>query len=310
MMIPRQDIDAAWSIMGFFSSCTPISASLLPSAKHPYFMLKGIVLYSQCGTLPKSDSQSQPSKQHLETCSNEVERIHSLLSSKLLGETPSIDDFIKDILKRSITLEAHDEVLNQPSTISPSKTSKCVKQLWNYSCIAGTLVGSETELQAGVMNLEAPFLDNAGNDACSLMPSTVLLQRCISITTTYSKFLLANKKVRWNGWSKKIEALCDEFLSEASKLDRRNSGKNKPGDAFTAMFESIERATEAPTVESPASAHFREAACYLMLAGVVARSQCNNVPSENTNFLLNGDFREKVRKPLTLLDDSNECIFH
>ena len=74
-------------------------------------------------------------------------------------------------------------------------------------------------------------------------------------------------------------------------LEKNGSGESSVDDEFAAMFRCIELATEIRIVESPVSSHYREAACHLLLATVLARSK-NNSPGKGFN--LNKSFIEKV----------------
>jgi hypothetical protein len=93
-------------------------------------------------------------------------------------------------------------------------------------------------------------------------------------------------------------SLAAEFVKRAldveSKSEQRQSATRQSQDDFSDMFHSIiKSATDVQIAEIPTSSHFREAACYTMLAGVVARSRFN-VPGEGSNFHLNNTFRENV----------------
>ena len=87
--------------------------------------------------------------------------------------------------------------------------------------------------------------------------------------------------------------LIEMFVAVAieSDLEKNKSGQSSVDDEFAAMFRCIELATEIRIIVSPASSHYREAACHLLLATVLARSK-NNSPGKGFN--LNKSFIEKV----------------
>ena len=106
------------------------------------------------------------------------------------------------------------------------------------------------------------------------------------------------KNTRWKSFRTVLLSLASEFVKRAldveSKPEQRKSAKSQSNDDFSDVFQSIiESATENRIVEIPTSSHFREAACYLMLAGVVARSRYH-IPGEGSSFHLNNSFRDNV----------------
>jgi len=293
--IPREESEAIWSIIGFSSRCTTLTRSSAPDLKQPQNLL-GRLLSNDCGTLSEADQQLPPPKLQVDTCSKEIKWICALLSSKLLGNLPSMDSFVKSIFKRSVALDAFDAILGLLPITPKVKVNKTVKQLWGYSCIVGSSAELESDLQTGLVNLDSN--DSTHNVYCS-MPSSVLLRRCVSLVATYAKMMMT-KKTRWKKFRTSIlDPLADGCVKQALEVEAKSEsikalGREKK-DAFAEMFQSIETATEIQIVESPTSSHFREAACYLMLASVVARSHYN-VPGEGNNFHLNKDFRESIWK--------------
>jgi hypothetical protein len=295
--IPRREIEAAWAIIGFFSCCATRNEVLsAPNFKLPQELLYGLVHY-KCGTLPNCDHQLPPSKVQVDTCSKEIKWIDTLLSSKLLGGLPSMDSVVKQIVEKCVMLEAFDNVLNMlPSPVAQVKINKVVKQLWRYSRITGSSVELESDLQTGLMDVLS--VNQIKNNVCCVTPSALLLQRCVSLVARYATITMT-KKPRWKGFRTVLLSLASEFDKRASELEAKSESKKRAGsqstaDAFSEMFQSIETAIKSPIVKSPISSHLREAACHIMLAGVVARSR-HNAPGEGNHFTLNNDFREKVR---------------
>ncbi len=282
--IPREEIGCIWSIIGFCSGCSN-SNQAAPDFKQPQQLLAGLVFYD-CGTLPKTDRQLPPSKLQLDTCCTEIKWISVLLLSRLLGDIPSMDSFLKQIIERSVVLEACDVVLNVRSKPPDAIVQKTAKKLWEYSCVTGVSADLQSFLQAG--------LDTS--PVYCACPSTILLQRCVSLAALYASMIMI-KNTRWKNFRIVLISLASEFVKRAlhieSKLEQKQSARRQSND-FSVMFHSIiESATDIQITDMPASSYFRDAACYLMLAGVVARSRFN-APGEGSNFHLNDAFRENV----------------
>ena len=304
-MLPRREIEAAWSIIGFVSRCATTNGLIsTPNVKPPQDLLCWL-LHCNCGTLPNRDDQLPPSNHQLppskfqvDTCSKEITWVGTLLSSKMLGDLPLLDSVVKQIIERSVMLEAFDNVLNMlPSSVDQVKIHQAVEQLWRYSCITGSSVKLELDLGIGLMN--SLSMDQGKYDVCSIMPSAVLLQRCVSLAVRYAMITMT-KKPRWKGFRAILLSLASEFDKRASELEEKSENRKAAcmgaltaDDHCQMMQQIIETATKLPVVDSAISSHFREAACHVMLAGVVARSR-HNAPGEGNHFTLNKDFRDKV----------------
>jgi len=294
--IPREEIEAVWSIIGFASCCTTTTQSK-PDIKNVELLLSALLFYD-CGTLSSSQIHEKlpPSKLQVDTCSKEIKWICSLLSSKLLGEVPKMDKLDKQVIQRVVRLEAFVQILDLIPTSSTSKVNKTVKQLWGYSCITESSTKLESNLQSSLMNLDISCLTNSTNNVYSLLSNSVLLRECVSFTAIYDNMVMKKNPV-WNGFrTNKLSPLIEMFVKEAvvieSDLEKNRSGESSVDDEFAAMFRCIELATEIRIMESPASSHYREAACHLLLVSVLARSK-NNSPGKGFN--LNTSFIEKVR---------------
>ena len=124
------------------------------------------------------------------------------------------------------------------------------------------------------------------------MPLTPVLQRCVSLVTSYAGLTMREEK-KWIDFRNVRSQLADEFEKKALKLEAEaGTGDQKSMDPFAEMFHSIETATEIRMVESPASSRLREAICHLMFAGIVARRA--SAPGEGQFPRLCEAFREKV----------------
>ncbi len=294
--IPREKIEAIWSIIGFCSCCSTLMAQSALDFKQPQMLLARLI-FCDCGSLPNSEQQLPPCRLQVNTCSKEIKWIASLLSSRLLGDLPSMDSFLKQIIAKSVTLEAYDVVLSLLPSAPQAKVNKAVKQLWEYSCVNGVSAEIGSELQAHLMDVNSIFSANETNNVYRLSPSSVLLQRCVSLAASYATMTMI-KNTRWKSFRTMLLSLASGFVGKALEIESNHGQSNgatiRTDDDYTAMFQSIiESATKIQIEVSPVSSHLREAACYLILSGVVARSQFN-AAGEGNNFHLNKALRENV----------------
>lgn len=293
--IPREKIEAIWSIISFSSCCATLTSQSALNFTQPQLLLARL-MFCDCGSLPNSDQQSPPSRLQVSTCRREIKWIDSLLSSRLLGDLPSMDSFLKQLIEKSVTLEAYDVVLSLLPSAPQAKVNTAVKQLWEYSCVDGPSAVIGSELQADLMDMNSIFLANETNNVYRLSPSSVLLQRCVSLAASYASMTMI-KNTRWKSFRTTLQSLASGFVGKALEIENKvqsNAARIRTDDDYTAMFQSIiESATEIQIEVTPTSSHLREAACYLILSGVVARSR-HNASGEGNNFHLNRTLRENV----------------
>lgn len=215
-----------------------------------------------------------------------------------------MDTFLRQIVEKSVRLEAWDAVINGRSTPPDGIVQKTVKKLWEYSCVTGASSDLESELQAGLVNVDSPFVGDDTSPVYAVCPTSILLQRCVSLAATYASMIMV-KNLRWKNFRTMLLSLASEFVNRASDVESKSEQKQsacRRSSDFSAMFHSIiESNTDVQLSETPTSSHFREAACYLMLAGVVARSRFNS-PGEGSNFHLNNSFRENVSMVFVMLN--------
>ncbi|KAL3791298.1 hypothetical protein ACHAW5_006330 [Stephanodiscus triporus] len=293
--IPREEIEAIWSIIGFSSCCATLTSQSAPDFKQPQMLLARL-MFCDCGSLPNSDQQSPPSRLQVNTCRREIKWIDSLLSTRLLGDLPSMDSFLKQLIEKSVTLEAYDVVLSLLPSAPQAKVNTAVKQLWEYSCVDGASAVIGSELQADLMDMNSIFLANETNSVYRLSPSSVLLQRCAALAASYASMTMI-KNTRWKSFRTMLQSLASGFVGKALEIENKvqcNAARIRTDDDYTAMFQSIiESATEIQIELSPTTSHLREAACYMILSGVVARSR-HNASGEGNNFHLNRALRENI----------------
>ena len=296
-MIPREEIEAIWSIIGYTSCCSTVSTLSAPDFKQPQVLLARLVFYD-CGSLPDSTNEHlPPSMMQVNSCAKEIKLIDSLLSSRLLGVLPAMDSFVKQIIEKSVMLEAFDVVLGLMPIAPPARVNKTVKQLWEYSCLNDSLPELGSGLQTDLMDVNFITASNAANCIYSILPSSVLLQRCISLAASYA-IIVMKKNIRWKSYRIMLQSLASDFVKRAVEIESTqrhgNAGERQSDDTYATMLRSIiESSTEFHVETSQTSPHLREAACYLIFAGVVARSRYN-VSGDGNNFHLSKAMRENV----------------
>jgi hypothetical protein len=300
--IPREKIDAIWSIIGFFSCCTSSMAQSAPDFKQPQMLLARLI-FCDCGSLPNSNQQLPPPPLQVKTCSKEIKWVDALLSSRLLGDLPSMDSFVKQIIEKSVMLEAYDAVLSLLPSSPQAKVNRSVRQLWDYSCINGSSKGIGSELQTDLMDVNSIFLANETNSVYRLSPSSVLLQKCVTMATSYASMTMI-KSIRWKSFRTLLQSIASRFVDKALDIEvHSNAARIRSNDDYTAMFQSIIESATSQIEISQTSSHLREAACYLIFSGIVARSRYNS-PGEGNNFHLNKVLRENVSLLILFLPSS------
>lgn len=84
-----------------------------------------------------------------------------------------MDSFLKQIIVKSVMLEAFDAVLNRQFTAQEANANKTAKKLREYSFLAGSASDVESDLQAGLINVNSIFLSSSPSHIYSLSPTSI-----------------------------------------------------------------------------------------------------------------------------------------
>jgi len=294
--IPRQEINAMWTTIGFFTDASP-----LPSKKKEK-MLAGFVqslLQSKCGVLYSGlkSTDIPASEMHLDRCLHEIKWVCHLLSKSMLGELSFAANFVPGIVKKAILLESINVILHMRPTAPQEKVDGVVRQLWKSSCHGS----SDQDQILGGVAFNSFFTQNKIDDACCFAPSTSLSQACASLIEIYaSAASRKTTKAYWNNFSREVDKLASSLAVKAKEADMKVKARPESpqtsdvGTSFAHLFPELESFSEQESVVSPTGAFLREAACFSLLACVIASTRSDAfIPTPN--IALNKSFREKVR---------------
>lgn len=292
--LPRQEINALWTTIGFFTDASPI-----PSKKKEK-MLAGFVqslLQSKCGVLYTSTKNAgiPATDVHLDRCLHEIKWVCHLLSKSILGELSFAANFVPGIVKKAILLESTSVVWHMRPTAPQEKVDRVVTRLWKSSCL-----GSSDEVLDS-LTFNALLTQNKVYDTWCYAPSTNLAQTCASLfeicTVASSK---RTTKAYWNNFSREVDKLSSSLAAKAKEADMTVKNTRPAsqqttdfGTSFAHLFPELE-SCEKESVASPTGAFLREAACFSLLACVIASTRSDTfIPTPI--IALNKCFREKVR---------------
>ena len=300
--IPRQEINALWSTIGFFATASPT-----PSKKKEK-MLAGFVqslLQSKCGIFHSNIKIAgfPASEKHLDTCLHEMKWICSLLSRSMLGELSFAANFVPGIAKKAILLESTNVILPMHSTATEEQVDRVMRQMWTSSSLTSMYQTCNGPA------FESLFTQSRVDDVWCLAPSTSLSQTCIHLMNIYT--VTASKKTtraHWNNFSREVDNLASALVKKATEANTRPqpSKSNDVGASFADLFSELEDFSESESTASPTGAFLRETACFALLACISAGTQSDSfIPTQN--IALNKRFREKVRLSFPFVLTCNDC---
>ena len=304
--IPRREINALWTTIGFFTDASP-----LPSKKKEKRLASFVqkLLQSKCGVLPSSlKSTCEPAAGiHLDRCMHEFKWVCHLLSKSMLGELPFKADFVPGIVKRAILLESNSVTLQMRPTASQEKVDRVMRQLWRSSSL-----GSSDQILVGLTYFDSFFTQNNIDDAWCFVPSTSLSQTCASMIELYAAASSRRTtKAYWNNFAREVDKLASTLVAKAMEADMKGESRpkspqtNDVGTSFAHLFPELDVFSEKESVASPTGAYLRESACFSLLACIIASTQSDSfIPT--THIALNKRFREKVR--VIFLSGDTDCI--
>ena len=179
-------------------------------------------------------------------------------------------------------------------TAPQEKVDRVVTRLWKSSCL-----GSSDEVLDS-LTFTALLTQNKVYDTWCYAPSTNLAQTCASLIQIYT--VASSKrttKAYWNNFSREVDKLASSLAAKAKEADMTVTTKPASqqatdfGTSFAHLFPELE-SCEKESVSSPTGAFLREAACFSLLACVIASTRSDTfIPTPI--IALNKCFREKVR---------------
>jgi hypothetical protein len=293
--IPRQEINAFWTTIGFFADSSP-----LPNVEKEKGLAKFVqkLLQSKCGVLPRNlKSTSIPASEiHLDRCLHEIKWLCHLLSNSMLGEVPFEAHFVPGIVKRAISLESSNVMLHLRATAPQEKMDRVMRQMWTSSSL-----GSSDQVLVGLTYFDSFFTQNKIDDVWCFAPSTSLSQTCAALVEHYAVVASGKTtKAHWNNFASEVDKMASTLVADAKAADTKmtagpkSSQTNDIGTSFALLFPDLEGFSEKKSSTSPTGAYLRESACFSLLACVIASTR-SDVFIPNANIALNKTFREKVR---------------
>jgi len=276
-MIPRHEIDAVWALIGFFSSKSA-------DGKPLELLVHSLITY-RCGSLPSFASDLAPNQHQLQTASKEVKRISVLLSSECFGTLPSIDTLMRDVVNNAVALEAasnHGSI----SRRGTDPNGRTTAELWEACCCKT----SSIEL-IGLLDSH-----DYEQNSLSLAPSTELLTNCYLFVITFASMCVDTrgmlKKAKWKRIRGSLQAMIANFSQTASRAEILPANETTKEDTFASAFRHIGVEDEDKIrADLSKESYFREAASYLMIACIVARSRHDVTGDVGTNSSLTKQFR-------------------
>lgn len=290
--IPRKEIEGIWTIIGFFANIS--SHPRTEKEEQDVAKLVKHLLDSKCGVLPTSlkITDGIATEVHLDRCLHEINWLCQLYSNSLLGNLPFKDSLVTGLVRRATLLESRKVTLHMRPTSASERIDKVTVQLWKASHLGSSGLG--------VTSFASLFTQSKIDDVWSFMPSTTLSQTCARLIHLYAISASRRElKARWNAFTGEVVKLAiilvekeDEFLTRDSNQPK-SQPMNDVGAAFASVFPELANFSEKEAVPPPTGGYLREAACFSLLACIIAGSQSDSfVP--NKSIALNKEFREKV----------------
>ncbi len=293
--LPRKEIDALWSVLGFMAN-----SNLSPTAKdfRQTIRLISSMMHYNRGTLPKITSQLPPSKKQLDICSKEINWIRILLDSECPHNhtNEETDKFVLNLVEKAVTLQSQDIHLKEKPEVKVGVIKQALVKLWKSSMPATVVTNAFDHMinaKYCVNLLSALFMRNEQNEAWCLTPCSNLLQNCVALIATYEKKIIS-KKLRWKAFFNSLNQLVNKFYEQAKLLSSKETEEGNLQSDFGAAFASNFPASSLETsFDNTVRAFLSEAVCFLLLSSIAARKD-SNVRANAINIGLDRAFIEKV----------------
>ena len=302
---PRLEVQTLWGVLAFFGAPkSPHGAKSFVRWQVIARLFSGGVLAGDASEIGKTELP--PSKPQLSACEKEIGYFTNLLSVGTLDSVPNTDGVITKLILRALSLQGDDYLGNEESRVHSfpklhhgKAGKKLTSRLWRASHPLFSLgtkeVGPDAFLSihrstAGSNRTEGLGIQNI------LLPSSLLLRRCIDALLTWIQLVPA-KKVRQVRLLKSLKTFRASLMEEANRSAIPNLGADTAG--LSTSFESafaVKPPLESGSGWERRSIFFREAAALTRVVELLSMKSCGSSSQESKVCTLSPPFMSEVRK--------------
>lgn len=314
--IPRSEIEAVWSILGYFGRMKSPSSDV----GHRWRLFISLFL-SQAGVLgekaiassDKTISPLPPCNEHLTSCATEIKFLSLLLKSRNLDPLPPNDTIFEKLFMKSVGLQAdslqydnnaRESFLNNYHEKSEMRT---IRNLWESSDLINLesliLTDRSYTPQDMIQRLFYELSDiRTGEEILYQGPSSIMIRSCVSLCLAWE--LGCTKKARKIRCNKVVSELVNRLVTEAKSFEQkadltfefdRSKTPNSCVDDFARSFSASANVKQNVDPGSLAVANFyRETAAFLLLSSTAVKATSDFVTM--SNHFTDPKFHQKVNR--------------
>lgn len=290
--ISRKEIDALWSIVGWFAN-TPTLWIDYDTTKAR--SLLSIMTRSSGGILPEDSPSFQlpPNPSHIEQCRHEIGWIATLISSQSLTSSQSVGN--KNDLNSIVTYLIDNAVRLESRAKKPSFSSantsvdEIVSQYWNGVVLKSDPQREDYSSCSFHFDLQSLLVPDKTTEKLILSPSTHLLQVCTRMLQVHATKAI-QKRAQWNrlyNGDNALVTIISGFKKDAAESDTKTTAAPRiaanNGDDVMAQFASsfgsdpkVDQVSRKKEVEDSLSAYLQESSCFIILSCIIAISNSNS----------------------------------
>ena len=279
---PRVEVEAVWSVLLYFGA----SKCQIDQKNQARWLLITKLFSSSvlARCQDEEDAKLPPNPQHLAAFDFDVKILAQLLEKGTLDELPASDKLVTNLIKRAISLQAEDYLLNEesrfrafPSFGDERSATKFVSRLWENAQETALNDTFSTEYQLQKVH-QLDFRRSQRHGTMPemedlLRPMSPLMASCLSLLIAWA-YRVPSKKVRYIRFQKQLKGLRESLiLVEKELFDRVEASVSAESDAFGDAFMEM-RPAEIGDGMDRASVFLREAAANLRILEYILTA-CN-----------------------------------
>ena len=286
--LPRCEVQALWSILGFVAATDSRSVVKSSDADACWRFASKLALNGTraCKTKAGSAEDDQhlpPSASQLDCCQTEVSFLASLLQASAATKWEKHDTIVVEIFKRAIALQADDYAVNRasnakvlPAFENRKNEMKKMRHLWGG-------VAAATESLSRVDSAAVYNTLDTGDDAVAklfgqpaVLPASLISRQCLGLLWAWIHKIPA-KKALFNRFVSTVRTLAQFFADQALGAEKNEKGTEKSAEAATPDLFALAFSDAAPAARESAqnrkSLYMKEVAAYIKIVSAVAVKQ-------------------------------------
>ena len=266
-VLPRCEVDAIWCSLAYFAS---IETSVSSSDSNRWCLLSH-VFFKGSLYIDENAAPIPPELEQVKAAIDDLKNMTFLLLSGVLGPLPRRDNFLIDVIKKALMLEA-DYIMSNDSSHEIRQPSTQRKQgLDSLALLREDLTFDSSMMATGNFNsfineLCTTNFSDMGTKQQFPLPSSHLLRCCLALLLVWKKQIPFDKAKRLQCFGNAVKSFAKQITKNCVGVDSQDRNNMMlVRDVFSDAFNSPTKETNCTDTATQRDSFLKECAAYMTI---------------------------------------------